>query len=263
MNMHERRQAMRAIAAIALGVTCMAAFAAASISGTATYRERMLLPPGAVFEATLEDVSRADVPSTVIGRARIDNPGSPPFRFSIACDPALVQAGHRYAVRARITRDGQVMFVTDTAHAVLGPGNPTEVDIMLRRTSAHDASASGSAGAASLENTYWKLTRLPNAQVQVVEPQREPHLILQSAERRVAGSSGCNRLAGGYTLDGDRLALGRMASTMMACPQGMEQERAFLDALATVERWRVTGQELTLVDARGEVVAQFESRYMK
>ena len=33
------------------------------IEGTATYRERMALPPGAVFEATLEDVSRADAPA--------------------------------------------------------------------------------------------------------------------------------------------------------------------------------------------------------
>ena len=30
------------------------------IKGTATYRERMALPPGAMFEATIEDVSRAD-----------------------------------------------------------------------------------------------------------------------------------------------------------------------------------------------------------
>jgi uncharacterized lipoprotein YbaY len=33
---------------------------AQSIQGTATYRERMAMPPAAVFEAALEDVSRAD-----------------------------------------------------------------------------------------------------------------------------------------------------------------------------------------------------------
>jgi heat shock protein HslJ len=32
----------------------------AAINGTATYRKRMALPPGAVLEATLEDVSKAD-----------------------------------------------------------------------------------------------------------------------------------------------------------------------------------------------------------
>ena len=39
---------------------------AQTIEGTATYRERMALPKGAVFEATLEDVSRADAPAVVV-----------------------------------------------------------------------------------------------------------------------------------------------------------------------------------------------------
>ena len=34
--------------------------ASGQVQGTATYRERMALPPDAVFEATLEDVSKAD-----------------------------------------------------------------------------------------------------------------------------------------------------------------------------------------------------------
>ena len=41
---------------------------AQSIDGTATYRERVALPPSAVFEATLEDVSRADAPSEMIAQ---------------------------------------------------------------------------------------------------------------------------------------------------------------------------------------------------
>jgi uncharacterized lipoprotein YbaY len=38
---------------------------AQSIQGTATYRERMALPPSAAFEATVEDVSRADAPADI------------------------------------------------------------------------------------------------------------------------------------------------------------------------------------------------------
>ena len=58
-----------------------------AVSGTATYRERMALPPGAVLEVVLEDVSRADAPAEVIGLARVENPGNPPFRFEIAYRP--------------------------------------------------------------------------------------------------------------------------------------------------------------------------------
>jgi hypothetical protein len=48
-----------------------------TVSGTASYRERMALPPEAVFEATLEDVSKADAPADVIGQVRIETPGNP------------------------------------------------------------------------------------------------------------------------------------------------------------------------------------------
>ena len=57
--------------------------AADTVSGTASYRERMALPPEAVFEATLEDVSKADAPVEVIGQVRIEAPGNPSIRFTI------------------------------------------------------------------------------------------------------------------------------------------------------------------------------------
>ena len=40
----------------------------------------MLWPPGVVFEATLEDVSRADAMDEVIGQARDASTQTPPFR---------------------------------------------------------------------------------------------------------------------------------------------------------------------------------------
>jgi heat shock protein HslJ len=47
---------------------------------------------------------------------------------------------------------------------------------------------------------------------------------------RVAGSGGCNRVMGSFEVDGDQLRFGRMGSTRMSCPDGMEQERRFLEA---------------------------------
>jgi heat shock protein HslJ len=63
-----------------------------AIRGTATYRERMALPPGAVLEATLEDVSKADAAAEVIGRGQVENPGNPPIRFEIPYDPSRIPA---------------------------------------------------------------------------------------------------------------------------------------------------------------------------
>jgi heat shock protein HslJ len=58
-----------------IGHTAMAQ----SVQGTATYRERIALPPGAVFEATLEDVSRADAARSIIATTRIAKPGNPVY----------------------------------------------------------------------------------------------------------------------------------------------------------------------------------------
>jgi heat shock protein HslJ len=112
-----------------------------------------------------------------------------------------------------------------------------------------------------LENTYWKLTRLGD--MPVAPQQREPHFILNREARRVGGSGGCNRLMGSYQLKGDALTFGRMAGTLMACPQGMDTERAFLDALGQVRRWKIIGQHLELFDSAGKLLARFEGRHMK
>lgn len=49
---------------------------------------------------------------------------------------------------------------------------------------------------------------------------------------RVFGSAGCNRYHGGYSLEGDRLTIGRAATTLMACPDAlMRLEDRFLDTL--------------------------------
>jgi uncharacterized lipoprotein YbaY len=92
---------------------------AQSIQGTAMYRERMALPPAAVFEAALEDVSRADAPAETIARTRVASPGNPPIAFTIAYDPARILADHRYVVRARILLDDKLLFTTDTATPVI------------------------------------------------------------------------------------------------------------------------------------------------
>ena len=110
-----------------------------------------------------------------------------------------------------------------------------------------------------LRGTYWKLVRLSETPVQAAEKQREPHLIFANDEPRLSGSGGCNRLTGSFELDGDKLRLGRMAGTMMACPTGMEQEQRFLQSLEKVERYRIAGSHLEMLDEAGAVIARFEA----
>ncbi len=60
-------------------------------------------------------------------------------------------------------------------------------------------------------------------------------------EDRIAGASGCNRYMGGYNLTGEGLSIGKLGSTMMACPEPqMAVERRFLDLLEAVARFDIT-----------------------
>jgi uncharacterized lipoprotein YbaY/heat shock protein HslJ/uncharacterized lipoprotein NlpE involved in copper resistance len=463
-----RQLLARLLVSFGMACTAFGTTWAGTLQGTAIYRERIALPPDAVFEAELQDVSKADAPALVLGRARLDPAGQSPFRFEIAYDDGAVQMGHRYAVRAHIKQMDGLLFTTDRHFPVLdggnkplqlllvsargsakpkldtdgigtlpasyegelpGAGNPVawHVDLLpgwryqLRMTqigrpepnrfddigrwlrerdtgrivlrgsregpvflmpveggsalrkldvtgkpieSAHNdrlarlpifapieprlnltgmfsymadtasislcadgqrlpvamegeykaleaayrqsgvqpgqpllasvegliaqrASAEegqparatlvlerfigawprescGNALAESpLRGTYWKLVRLGDHAVMAAAKQREAHLILANDVFRVSGSAGCNRVTGTFELDGDRLRFGQTAGTMMACPEGMEQEKRFLATLAQVERYRIRGSHLELLDADGVARARFEAVALK
>jgi heat shock protein HslJ len=78
------------------------------------------------------------------------------------------------------------------------------------------------------------------------------------ADGRVFGSAGCNRFTAGYESDHHReLRINAAASTRMFCtepPGVMEQEAAFLDALARAAQFRREAESLQLLDASGAVL---------
>jgi uncharacterized lipoprotein YbaY/heat shock protein HslJ len=115
------------------------------VTGAATYRERVALPPDAVFEAVLEQGSGVDAPAVVIGRTLLEKPGQPPFRFSIAYDPARITEARSYSVRARVTAGGKLLFITDQ-YPVLTKGHKNQPAMMILRRAG--VPASGAAGPA-------------------------------------------------------------------------------------------------------------------
>jgi putative lipoprotein len=214
-----------------------------------------------VFEASLEDVSRAGAPAELIARVRNEQPGNPPIPFVIAYDRGRINPSHTYAVRARILVDDRLLFATDQQYPVLTQGRGGDVQLLLRRANGftNDARPPISSTPAPLENTRWQLTSLANLNLLGRPPQREPYFILNPANGSVTGSGGCNRLTGTYRVNGDRVSFNRVASTMMACMSGMETEQAFLKALSAANRWRISGKTLELFDAAGTRLARFEA----
>jgi putative lipoprotein len=133
--------ALVALVAVAAGLASCAeqgdgeqAAAMKTLSGTVTYRERMMLRPDAFITVRLQDVSRQDAPALLIAEDNIKVQGKAvPIAFALEYDPARIDERYTYSVRAEI-RDGmgQLLFTTDTMHPVLTHGAPDDnVEIVV------------------------------------------------------------------------------------------------------------------------------------
>ena len=107
----------------------------ADLNGVVTYRQRIALPPNAIVEVSLQDVSRMDVPAEVLDSVKIPSAGRQvPIPFTLRYDPAQIDERYTYTVSARITVDGVLTWITTTQHRVLTGGAPTDnVEIIVEQ----------------------------------------------------------------------------------------------------------------------------------
>ena len=127
-----------ALLVVVIGAATAAA-QAEQVTGTLTYREAIALPPTAIVEVTLDDVSRVDVASSVVARAEIAWAGQSPIPFAIEYEPSAIDPGGRYAVRARIVDRGQVLFAAARPVLVITQGRGLDVTVPLTMISAPSA----------------------------------------------------------------------------------------------------------------------------
>jgi putative lipoprotein len=220
-----------------------------TITGTVVYRERMLLPEGAVATVRLEDVSLADAPARLIAETSVPASTSP-TAFSIDYDPARIEPGRTYAWRASITAGDELMFTTTERHTF--DPEATGVELLVQRVAGPDDAA-----------------ELPLAGAWLAEDIDGGGVIdyLQTtleigADGKVSGNGGCNRFSGSATIEGDKITFGDLASTMMACAEAaMDQEMKLHAALAAARSYRIDAaqRKLFLDDATGKVVARFSA----
>ena len=104
----------------------------AIVTGSVAYRERIALSPDAVIEIKLIDVSRADAPAITLGEQIIEGPVQVPVKFEIEYNPADIDDRFSYAISARITDQGRLMFINTSRYAVLTRDNPAHVDMVLQ-----------------------------------------------------------------------------------------------------------------------------------
>ena len=119
----------------------------------------------------------------------------------------------------------------------------------------------GPASATPLRGTNWQLRGIVGLPPTAATPPGAPiSLHLLTDQPRLAGHGGCNRLMGGFQLEGARLSFSKLASTRMACaPEVMALEQRFSQALEQVRRWSIQEGTLRLQDGRGRTLLLLEA----
>jgi len=105
-----------------------------------------------------------------------------------------------------------------------------------------------------LNDTGWLLETL-NGQPVMADTQ----VTLNLGAGALNGADGCNQYSGTYTVDGHKITVNKdIVATMMACAEPvMQQASAYIAALTQATTYKVSGRQLTLLDASGKTLATF------
>ena len=248
-----RRPVVGILAAGLLAPAGRAVAEARTLSGKVVYRERMMLPAGAVVEVKLLDVSLADAPAKTISETRITDAKASPIPYMLRFDSAQIEPRRTYALQARIQEGDRLLFISTTRHTVFA-GGKDDGDIQVENVAGQvppPASSSSPAGRWLAEDIRGGGV-IDNLQ----------SVLEITADGVVSGSGGCNRMRGQATISGTRLTFGPIAATQMACPPAvMDQEGKFLSALEAVRSFRIDPQQhkLFLLDAAGQTVMRLSA----
>jgi heat shock protein HslJ len=115
------------------------------------------------------------------------------------------------------------------------------------------------APAATLTNTYWKLSSANDRPVVTPDNSREVHIKFRNDGNRLQGFAGCNGLGGNYVLSGKNGIRISAITTKMYCER-METENFLTHVITTADNYRVTGETLSLYKGK-KLLATFDSVY--
>jgi heat shock protein HslJ len=192
---------------------------------------------------------------TAPGRARFDTPEGPPSDYE-GKETRNAPLGERLW-RGRSAAGGDlVVFLRD---APCSDGMSDTTHPVTARVSTPDGRflagccriAAPPPASAALEGTTWRLAALPGHAPDSLA-RLEPPVTARFEGGRVTGFAGCNTFTGPYTSKDDRLTIGLLAGTMMACPEpAMTLERAVHGAFKGTFSVAIAGDRLRLTGESG------------
>ncbi|EJF88915.1 YbaY family lipoprotein [Bartonella tamiae] len=213
------------------------------LKGDVVYRERMALPENAEVEVSLNDVSLADAPSTTISSAIFKPHASSPIPYELKFDSAVIDPKHRYALQARISVDGKLLFVTTENHAVFaGDDNDTQIFVKM---------------VAAAPETFNRMQLVGDWIIKDIDDKKSegsaPLTITFSQDGLSSIYAGCNRMSSAVTIDASKMVFGTIMATRMACDDVlMKQEQQLSKIISRVQNYTLKDGTLTLLDAQSK-----------
>lgn len=125
---------MVAVLAVLLGACALLPARPLNVMGTVNYRERSDLPPGALVEVTLFDVTRGAAEAQVVATQSIALDGRRvPVAFDLVVQPGWRKAKGSYVLRAQVvTRNGKVLYASDKDYPVTLSKEPPSLEILVK-----------------------------------------------------------------------------------------------------------------------------------
>ena len=198
------------------------------------------------------------------GRARLLRPDARTVEYRGT--ETRLDAIHERVWRGKPTTGGRGELVAFLSDSVCSDGMSDKKHPVTARVSLADggflagccrivpAATAGPETVTSIEGPNWRLTDLRGLDPAVLRDARRPVTAVFKAGR-ISGFSGCNQFFGSYTLDRNRVVIGRLAGSMMACEErSMAVEKAVHAALAGTFRYVVADQRLTLLSGTEPVL---------
>ena len=116
------------------------------------------------------------------------------------------------------------------------------------------AACSGRSG--SLEDTLWQMMSYRDTGGEMIQTLPDIKTTAEFKDGSISGKAACNTYNGSYQVNGDRISLGPLMSTMMACePAAMDQETGYLTALDSADIFEVKGETLKIFNPGVEISA--------
>ncbi|MBB6407980.1 YbaY family lipoprotein [Mesorhizobium sangaii] len=220
-----------------------------TVRGEVIYRERIALPPSAVLSVQLADVSVADAPATIIGEQNVKPAGQVPISFEIKFDSSVIRSQMNYALQARITVDGKLLFISDMRHQV-DPLTDVPQTIVLKMVTPSAEQT------ASVIGQIWLVDYVDG-----IGAISAPQATFRISEAGKAGGSGpCNTYFATAKVEGQAIAISDIGSTYKACaPEVMAEEKALFDALTKAASYSVGDGKLVISDKHGREILRFSA----